>query len=98
MPKMSTFRKDQPAFDLRAAREARDLTQVQVAEMFFTTQVSIARYERDGNLPPLHRAYWELYWKGRVVRKPKRAAATTGKNTGRRRTAAGSAAAVAAPK
>lgn len=63
MPKVSKQQAALPAFDLKAERERRDLTQTQVAQMLFTTQSSVARWETDGDAPQLVRAYWSLYWK-----------------------------------
>lgn len=51
-----------PAFDLRAAREAKSLTQVAVSILLCASQSSVARWENDGTLPLIYRKYWELYW------------------------------------
>lgn len=63
MPKKTAAAKELPQFDLRAAREARGLTQVEVAELLCTTQGTVARWEADGSLPALERKYWSLHWK-----------------------------------
>lgn len=70
MPKMSKQQAALPAFDLKAEREKHDLTQAQTAQMLFTTQSSVARWETDGDMPQIHRAYWALYWQSQ---KPKKA-------------------------
>jgi hypothetical protein len=62
MPKRNKQELELPAYDLRAQREARGLTQTQVAEILFTHQTSIARWERDGNVPRIYRKAWELHW------------------------------------
>lgn len=62
MPKKQTGDEDLQAFDLKAARKAKKLTQVEVAEILCTTQGSVARWEAAGTLPRLHRKYWEIYW------------------------------------
>lgn len=51
------------AFDLKAARKLRGLSQVKVAEILCTTQPSVARWEAQGNLPEVFRKVWELHWK-----------------------------------
>lgn len=63
MPKRSDTDKSLPPFDLKAAREARGLTQAEAAELLHASQPSIARWEGEGNLPQIYRSYWELYWK-----------------------------------
>lgn len=76
MPRLSKQQAALPAFDLKAAREKRDLTQMQTAVLLFTTQSTIARWENDGDAPQLVRAYWDLYWRvNRPVKKPKAATA-----------------------
>jgi transcriptional regulator with XRE-family HTH domain len=63
MPKLSSEARKLPAFDLKSEREKRALTQADTAAMLFTTQSSVARWEADGDMPQIHRAYWALYWK-----------------------------------
>lgn len=70
MPKRSEDEKKLKPFDLKAEREKRELNQTQVAEMLYVTQVSVSRWESEGNMPQIYRAYWELYWQ---VNKPKAA-------------------------
>lgn len=70
MPKVSKQQASLPAFDLKAEREKRGKTQAEVAQMLFTTQSSVARWEADGDMPQIHRAYWELYW--RNIKVPKK--------------------------
>lgn len=60
MPRRST--KQLPAFDLKAAREARGLSQEQTAELLFQSQGTISRWEISGQTPELAREYWKLYW------------------------------------
>lgn len=72
MPRLSKQQASLPAFDLKAAREKRELTQMQTAQLLFTTQSTIARWEHDGDAPEIVRAYWDLYWRvNRPVKKPK---------------------------
>lgn len=68
-----------PAFDLRAARKARKLSQVKVAEILCTSQPSVARWESNGNLPAIYRKAWAAHWQleetnNVTVRAPKRKA------------------------
>lgn len=51
-----------PAFDLRAARKAKGLSQVAVAEILCTSQPSVARWESKGNLPAIYRKAWAAHW------------------------------------
>jgi transcriptional regulator with XRE-family HTH domain len=76
MPKRSSAASKLPAYDLKAEREKRDLTQQEVAVMLFTTQSSVARWEENGDMPQIHREYWSLYWKHA---KPGKKTPTTGK-------------------
>jgi transcriptional regulator with XRE-family HTH domain len=50
------------AFDLKAARKVRGLSQIKVAEILCATQPSVARWESDGNLPDVFRKVWLLHW------------------------------------
>lgn len=63
MPRRSKEEGKLPPYDLRASREQHQLTQAETAEILFATQSSVARWEGDGQLPKIYRAYWELYWK-----------------------------------
>jgi transcriptional regulator with XRE-family HTH domain len=63
MPKLSKAQQKLPPFDLKAEREKHDLTQAECAVMLFTTQSSVARWEDTGDMPQVHREYWNLYWK-----------------------------------
>lgn len=63
MPRLSKQHQRLPAFDLKAEREKRDMTQAECAVFFFTTQATIARWESSGDTPQIHREYWALYWK-----------------------------------
>lgn len=62
MPKRNKSEAELPAFDLRAEREARGLTQTDAAVLLHTHQTSIARWERDGNAPAIYRMAWKLHW------------------------------------
>lgn len=57
------LRKPTDAFDLKAARKMRGLSQTQVAEILCTTQPSIARWEIAGNMPAIYRKAWLLHWR-----------------------------------
>lgn len=70
MPRLSEEQQKLPAFDLKALREKQVLSQGELADVLFTTQASVARWEQNGNLPPLHRAYLALvFTKPRKVKK-----------------------------
>lgn len=62
MPRVNKQNDELPAFDLRASREARGMTQEATAALLFTHQTSIARWEREGNMPGLARMAWTLHW------------------------------------
>jgi len=55
-------RRSLAAFDLKAARKMRGLSQVQTAVILCSTQPSVARWEADGNLPEAFRKLWTLHW------------------------------------
>lgn len=50
------------AFDLKAARKMRGLSQAATAEIICATQPSVARWELQGNLPEVFRKVWNLHW------------------------------------
>lgn len=50
------------AFDLKAARKVRGLSQSKTAEILCATQPSVARWESDGNMPEVFRKVWLLHW------------------------------------
>jgi transcriptional regulator with XRE-family HTH domain len=50
------------AFDLKAARKMRGLSQMQTAEILCVTQPSVARWEANGNMPDVFRKVWGLHW------------------------------------
>lgn len=50
------------AFDLKAARKMRGLSQIAVAKILCTTQPSVARWEAQGNMPEVFRKVWSLHW------------------------------------
>lgn len=69
------------AFDLKAARKVRGLSQTAVAGILCTTQPSIARWESEGSMPAIYRKAWEQHWRledatnttaGKSARKSKR--------------------------
>lgn len=62
MPKRAQAEKELPAFDLKAERSARKLSQMATAEILCTSQGSITRWEKDGSMPLIYRKFWELYW------------------------------------
>lgn len=55
-------RRSLAAFDLKAARKMRGLSQIQTATILCTTQPSVARWEADGNMPEAFRKLWALHW------------------------------------
>lgn len=55
-------------FDLKAAREALALSQIDTAKILHTTQSSVSRWEIDNTIPTIYKEYWLLYWK--VNKKP----------------------------
>lgn len=50
------------AFDLKAARESRKLSQDAVAAILCTTQASVSRWESAGTLPAVYRKAWDQHW------------------------------------
>jgi DNA-binding XRE family transcriptional regulator len=62
MPRRSETEAELPAFDLKAARESKGITQAKAATILAASQSSIARWESDGRLPLIYRKFWELYW------------------------------------
>jgi transcriptional regulator with XRE-family HTH domain len=50
------------AFDLKAARKVRGLSQTKTAAILCATQPSVARWESDGNMPEVFRKVWLLHW------------------------------------
>jgi hypothetical protein len=50
------------AFDLKAARETRKLSQDAVAAILCTTQASVSRWESAGTLPAVYRKAWDQHW------------------------------------
>lgn len=62
MPRQSSELSKLPAFDLKAEREKRELTQAECARVLFTNQSNIQRWENNGMTPPIYREYWSLYW------------------------------------
>src|SRR6187399_851780 len=63
MPKRATDSRDVSKFDLKGAREARSLSQTATADILIATQSSVSRWEIDGTIPAIYKAYWDLYWK-----------------------------------
>lgn len=62
MPRRSKQDAEQTAFDLLAAREAKQLTQTQVAEILCASQVSVSRWESTGRMPRIYRRVWDLHF------------------------------------
>lgn len=52
----------QTAFDFKAARKARKVSQQKAAEILHATQPSISRWETDGSMPDVYKMAWLLYW------------------------------------
>jgi DNA-binding transcriptional regulator YiaG len=73
MPKRSETDKALPAWDLKAARETKGLTQIETAALLSAAQSTIAKWEADGRVPKIYRDYWELYWKHAKPNKKKAA-------------------------
>lgn len=82
MPKRST--KEVTAFDLKAEREKRGLSQEQTAEILFQSQGTISRWEISGQTPELARAYWELFWSQQDAKHVEKKSATSGRTKGDR--------------
>lgn len=61
-------------FDLKAAREAVGLSQIEAAKLLKHTQSTISRWEIDGCCHELARDYWLLYWKHNKPAKKKKQA------------------------
>ena len=51
------------AFDLKAARKKRGLSQIETAKILCATQPSVSRWEAEGTLPELARKAWDQHWK-----------------------------------
>jgi transcriptional regulator with XRE-family HTH domain len=62
MPRLSRDGSDIVLFDLKAAREARNLTQIAIADILCTSQASVARWEKSGAMPKCERKLWEYHW------------------------------------
>jgi len=77
-----------PAFDLKAARKAKNLSQVKVAEILCTSQPSVARWEAAGNLPAIYRKAWNSHWQLETLgdkpndARPNKRAGKSGKSSG----------------
>jgi hypothetical protein len=56
------------AFDLKAARKMRGLSQAAAADILCATQPSIARWEAQGNLPEVFRKVWAMHWQLEAVK------------------------------
>lgn len=50
------------AFDLKAARQTRGVSQLEAAEILCTTQPSVSRWEAEGNMPAVYRKVWMQHW------------------------------------
>jgi transcriptional regulator with XRE-family HTH domain len=82
MPKRSN--KEVAAFDLKAEREKRNLSQEQTAEVLFQSQGTISRWEISGQTPELARAYWNLFWSIEDAKHDEKKSAPTGRVKGDR--------------
>lgn len=69
---IGAMRKELLAFDMRAERVARCLTQDQVAEILHTSKASISRWETGTLIPLIYLCYWRLYWQQHTQQRPKR--------------------------
>jgi hypothetical protein len=78
-------RRSLAAFDLKAARKMRGLSQVQTAVILCSTQPSVARWEADGNLPEAYRKLWALHWQQEDKTNDKGTNRSTRKSRPRRR-------------
>lgn len=50
------------AFDFKAQRKLRGVSQQAAAALLHTTQPSISRWEADGTMPNIYRMAWLLHW------------------------------------
>jgi transcriptional regulator with XRE-family HTH domain len=82
VPKRAQAEKQLPAFDLKASRVARKITQNKAKEILSTSQASITRWEKDGSMPSIYRKYWELYWRVEDVEQSKKKPDTSRKSKG----------------
>lgn len=82
MPKRADNEKELKPFDLKAARKSRKLSQISVADLLATSQASITRWERDGNMPLIYRKYWNLFWEVEDVKAQKDSNARHGDTRG----------------
>lgn len=62
MPRRSSANENAVAFDLKAQRMMRKLSQQAVATLLCSAQSSVARWEKEGNMPLAYRRIWELHW------------------------------------
>ena len=69
MPARSAEQRALPPWDLKAQREKHGYTQAKAAEILFTTQATVARWESDGNTPMIYRKYWEIWHNAKKVKK-----------------------------
>lgn len=63
MPRRAANEKDLVAFDLKADRKKRELSQEQAAEIMCASQASVARWEASGQCPAVYRKAWVQHWK-----------------------------------
>lgn len=82
MPKRNEAFDKLPAFDMRAKREEKKLTQTQCAAILCVSQGTLAKWESNGAVPQIYRSYWELYWNAmpKAAKQPK---PTKGKGKGK---------------
>lgn len=62
MPRRAVREKDLVAFDLKAERKKRELSQEETAEIMCASQASIARWEASGQCPAVYRKAWTQHW------------------------------------
>jgi DNA-binding transcriptional regulator YiaG len=61
------------AFDFRAAREAKSMSQYDAAELLKVNQSSISRWEVSGAVPMLAQMAWGLHWQVKAMQEGKKA-------------------------
>jgi len=59
------------AFDFRAARESKSMSQHQAAELLQVNQSSISRWEVSGAVPMIAQMAWKLHWQVKSMQEGK---------------------------
>lgn len=62
MARRSAKDNDAPAFDLKADRKKRGISQVEAAKILCVTQPTVARWEQSGGMPHVYRVIWNIHW------------------------------------